>query len=194
MRRLCTLTALTILVANSWCADAPSKSGPQVGQELPGPFQPFNATGKRKGTFHCLVCEHGLNPTVMVFAPATEPGAPFLKLLGELDKSVEKNPRSRLGAFAVFLSDDVKADDPREALAAKAADWAKQAKLRDEGVVLAIDKTAGPDGYKLAEGHTTVVVYNRLTVVANLDFEKALTDADVESVLKAVDKLVPARR
>ena len=192
--RFFTVAVVFVLASASWCAETLSNSGPQPGQEIPGPFQPFNATGKRQGKFHCLVCEHGLDPTVMIFAPATEPGAPVLKLLQELDKAVEKNKRSRFGAFAVFLSDEVKADDPREALAAKVADWAKQAKLRPDDVVLSIDKVAGPDGYKLAEGHTTILLYNKLTVVANFAFDKALTDADVDTVMKAVETQLLAKK
>lgn len=31
------------------------KSGPQVGQSLPGPFHPLNCTGAEEGNKHCLV-------------------------------------------------------------------------------------------------------------------------------------------
>ena len=87
--RFLTVAVVFVLVSVSWCAETLSNSGPQPGQEIPGPFQPFNATGKRQGKFHCLVCEHGLDPTVMIFAPAAEPGAPFLKLLGSYPAALD---------------------------------------------------------------------------------------------------------
>jgi hypothetical protein len=33
------------------------KSGPQVGEELAGPFHPLNINGKAAGKKHCLYCE-----------------------------------------------------------------------------------------------------------------------------------------
>ena len=39
---------------------------PQEGSDIPGPFSPYNISGRKKDHFHCLVCEHGLNPVVMV--------------------------------------------------------------------------------------------------------------------------------
>ena len=62
------------------------KSGPPVGQFLPGSFQPFNLNGKTaKNRYHCLVCEFGLRPTVMVFArehPAAQAQVVFRSLFG----------------------------------------------------------------------------------------------------------------
>lgn len=56
-----------------------AKSGPQIGQMIPGPFQPVNATGPYAGRPHCLVCQFGLRPVVLVFARETgEPDGPVL--------------------------------------------------------------------------------------------------------------------
>src|SRR5688572_7085012 len=44
------------------------KSGPQVGEELAGPFHPLNVNGKAAGKKHCLYCENGARPVAMVFA------------------------------------------------------------------------------------------------------------------------------
>jgi hypothetical protein len=46
--------ALMLLVSGSWAADAP-KSGPQVGDAIPSPFNPANVTGQFAGKKQCLV-------------------------------------------------------------------------------------------------------------------------------------------
>src|SRR5262245_39680118 len=48
--------------------DKQVKSGPQVGDDLAGPFHPLNVNGKKAGEKHCLYCENGDRPVVMVFA------------------------------------------------------------------------------------------------------------------------------
>src|SRR5689334_3150397 len=103
MRILCCVVAMLV------CAPAGEgggiKSGPPVGSFLPGSFQPFNLNGKiGKNRYHCLVCEFGLNPTVMVFArehPEAKEGA-LADLLQKLDQAVETNQESYLHAFVVF--------------------------------------------------------------------------------------------
>ena len=191
------VVAVLALAYESFSADTPAALFPKPGSEIPGPFQPYNATGKKQDKFHCLVCRHGLDPTVMIFAPLPdpEPSAPFNKLLQELDKLVTRHPRERLGGFVVFLmpEEDFKIDDKREAMAETLRGWAKKAELKDDQVVLSLEKAAGPVGYKLPEGHTTVVVYNQLKVVSHFDFEKPLTDENVTAVLQAVEKLVPEK-
>ena len=46
--------ALALLVSSAWAGDA-LKSGPQVGDAVPSPFNPLNVTGKFAGTKQCLV-------------------------------------------------------------------------------------------------------------------------------------------
>src|SRR2546426_1022374 len=64
-------------------AEAKLKSGPQQGQALPGPFHFLNVNGAHAGNPHCLVCEYGLEPVVMVF---TREVPDKLKPLGDLLK------------------------------------------------------------------------------------------------------------
>ena len=47
--------SLAVLLAGSAFAAAPLKSGPQVGQYIPGPFNPLNVTGASAGEKVCQV-------------------------------------------------------------------------------------------------------------------------------------------
>jgi hypothetical protein len=47
--------SLAVLLASSALAAAPLKSGPQVGQIIPGPFNPLNVTGDNAGEKVCQV-------------------------------------------------------------------------------------------------------------------------------------------
>ncbi len=49
-----TSLAMTLLVG-CVLADGSLKSGPQVGDQLPGPFHPLNVTGSGKGQKVCQV-------------------------------------------------------------------------------------------------------------------------------------------
>src|SRR5262245_23504113 len=87
------------------------KSGPPPGTAdkpsyVPAPFHPFNATGDRKGKYHCLVCRYGLRPVVVVFArQVPKADDPLAVLLQKLDAAVNEHQDVRLAAFAVFLTD-----------------------------------------------------------------------------------------
>ena len=86
------------------------QSGPKVGEVLPGPFDAFNVNGKTaKGRQHCLVCDFGLSPVVMVFArePAEGKDAPLATLLAKLDEAVGRHADDySLESCAIFLSPD----------------------------------------------------------------------------------------
>jgi hypothetical protein len=48
------LLAVVLLLGDSR-ADEPLRSGPQVGAEIPGSFNPLNVTGEDAGQKRCLV-------------------------------------------------------------------------------------------------------------------------------------------
>src|SRR5437660_5063466 len=79
------------------------KSGPQAGQEVPGPFHPLNVTGASAGKKACLYCSNGGNPVAVVFAREATPAV--AKLLKELDEATVKNAKAEMGSYAVFCSD-----------------------------------------------------------------------------------------
>jgi hypothetical protein len=47
-------TVAVLVVAGATAGEA-LKSGPQVGQQIPGAFHPLNCTGAQAGNKHCLV-------------------------------------------------------------------------------------------------------------------------------------------
>src|SRR5262249_8354190 len=93
------------LVTGALAADA-LKSGPQVGQALPGPLHPLNVTGEMAGKKHCLYCQNGDNPVAMIFARECSPE--LVKLIKKIDECTAKNSKCEMGSFVVFLG---KAED-----------------------------------------------------------------------------------
>jgi hypothetical protein len=187
--------------------DAPAKkqtvpTGLRIGENLPGPFHPYNVTGPYKRHFHCLISDHGLDPLVMVFHKNLEFSDPLAKLLEDLDKAIEKNPNARLAAFAVFLADDLpevvgandKDDDARDLLAKKLEDEAVKRKLQH--VVLCLDTKADLEKYELDDRNlVTVVLVRKYKVEAIFALPKdQLNDATVEKILAAVKEKLGATR
>jgi hypothetical protein len=191
------------LVSTARADDNNVLPGLRPGDELGGPFFPFNVTGppKYKGHFHCLVTERGLEPTVAVFVRGSDADATLVSLLEKLDAMVPKNERARLGGFAVFLSDEITnvglEDEKRDMLAAGLE--AKFANLKK--VAVAIDALApakeslGPDGHPVKELYklhddavVTVVFFNKYKVVKTWAFAKGdlKEDAQVDGILGEV--------
>lgn len=195
---------LLLALASGLSAGDAVKSGPQSGALLPGPFDPLNLNGDKKGRPHCLVCEYALNPVVMVFArePAEGKDGPLTELLKKLDEAVPKYREPELKAFVVFLSkeakssaDDAKAGEQEELVEEAMARAAMIARLtaRAEGlknVIASVYPVAGPKGYNVSDkAEVTVVFYQRHRVLANWAFaEEKLTTEDVDAVLKKVDQ------
>jgi hypothetical protein len=168
------------------------KSGPQPPDGLiPGPFHPINVNGEHKGNAHCLVCEYGLDPVVLVFAH--DGNKPLERLLQRLDAAVEKHQGTRLHAAAVLLNEDYAKEDPRRKLIADAEQFAAQAGLKRVGV--AVYDADGPKDYNLnRDAGVTVLLYRKHKVLANYAFPKdGLKDADVSAIAAAAQKLATAR-
>jgi hypothetical protein len=181
------------------------QSGIKVGDVLPGPFDAFNVNGKTaKGRQHCLVCDFGLQPVVMVFArePAKGNDVPLTALLGKLDEMVGRHKDDHaLASAAVFLSPDGQnsatnagEQDPQklveEALARDAL--VKRLEERAEklkNVVVAYLPAEGPKGYHInPKAEVTVLFYIKHKVLANFAFgEGKMTEGDVERIIKTVD-------
>src|SRR5438874_11963508 len=122
---------LTVLVLGvvALAQDDPTPKFPKPGSDIPGPFHVYNITGKKKGNYHCLVSEFGLNPVVMVVVRGVEDKGGLGDLLKKLDNLIDKNPNTRLAGFTVFLSSTLKdvarEDDQREKLTKKTEDLFK---------------------------------------------------------------------
>lgn len=190
------LTALAPL-ANGADEKTEGKYGLKPGDLIPGAFHPYVVTGSWTDRFHCLVCEHGLNPTVIVFArEAPEEGQPLADLLRGLDAAVAKRlAKDKLGAFAVFLS-----EGGRDALKSKLQGLAAAKDKELKNVALAIDNEAGDSGLKRyaidKSAEVVVVLYRDHKVVANHTFSKGKFSAnDVKAILADVNaKLAPVRK
>lgn len=171
---------LALVVGGVYAAEKLA-SGPQVGQEVPGPFHPLNVTGESAGQKACLYCKNGSNPVAMVFA--REVSDPLTKLIKKIDAATLKNKDAKMGSFVVFLSDS-------EDLGKTLKDIADKEKI--ETCVLSIDNPAGPKGYKVAkDADVTVVFYADRKVKANYAFAKGeLKDKDVEEIVSSVSKIL----
>jgi len=157
------------------------RSGPQPGERLAATFEPLNVTGEHAGDLHCLVCEYGLSPVVMMFA--REPSEALVQLLVKLDAATGKHRSQELGAFVVFLNDKPELQGELVALAKKQG-------LKH--LVLAIDAPAGPDGFKVAaEADVTVVLYREHAVKANHAFRRGELDGKAaEKILADLPKIL----
>jgi hypothetical protein len=172
---------LTLTAVN---ADEPIKSGPQVGQEVPGPFHPLNITGSAAGKKNCLYCSAGDSPVAVVFARKLTPEVKTL--IKQLDQQTVKNAGKDMCSFAVFCSDNEKLGDELKAF----ADSEKLSKL-----VLSIDNPAGPTKYKIAsDADVTVFFYEAHVVKATHAFRASseLNDATITRVVSDVKTIVPA--
>jgi hypothetical protein len=194
---LCTAVALL--------AAAPAGAAVKPGADLPGAFRPLNvAGGKFEGQFHCLVCEHGLNPGVLIFAQDPKTGDakdPLPRLLQQLDQYATENPRTRLRAFAVFhypdLPNVVTEDDVREGKEVAVADVRKRLGLQQ--MVLALDGLPALQkaGYDLdPKAQVVVVLYDRLKVLSVHSFADAdALDKGIEKIMAEVTgKLAPVKK
>lgn len=172
--------ALVLVAGSTLIAADAVKSGPQVGQKVPGPFHPLNVNGEFANEKHCLFCEYGEAPVAMIFAREATPAV--VKLAQKLDAAAAK--AKEMGACMIFCSDS--AD-----LAKTLKDTATKANLKK--VVLAVDNPAGPKGYEVAkDAEVTVLLYVDRKVVGNLSFKKGEFDEKaVETVVAALSKLQP---
>jgi hypothetical protein len=170
---------LSALLLQTALGQGTVKSGPQVGQEVPGPFHPLNVTGANKGKKSCLYCANGPSPVAVVFARELTPEV--ASLLKKLDAATVTNKAKSMGSYAVFCSDQEGLQSQLEALAGKVG-------LQE--MILSIDNPAGPKDYKIAQDATvTVLLYENFTVRANHAFGKGqLNDSAIARVVADVSK------
>jgi hypothetical protein len=220
--------ALPLLAALAVAADPPAdkdKAAPRkggkgpregwalaVGKDLPGPFHPYYVSGpyldklreqnkSRKkifAHFHCPVCDHGLEPIVLVFVREVRADADLKELLKRLEAAAEKNPTARLAVTAVFVADDLKDvvtnDDTREELAGKLEDLAAELKLKK--VALCLDGAPDLEKYELDRDVAyTVVLARKYQVVYSQELPRnGLTAEAVNAILDEVAQKLGARK
>lgn len=168
----------------------------RAGDDLPGPFHPYNVTGPHKKHYHSLISEHGLKPMVLIFHKNVDVGDPLRNLLRKLDAAIEKTSSVPLGSFVVFLPDDLKevagrdddSDDARDALAEKVKDVADALKLKH--VVLCLDSKADVEKYNLSDTNlVTVILCKKLKIAEIFALPKSdFTDKAVDKIMSAVSE------
>jgi hypothetical protein len=158
------------------------KSGPQVGEAVPGPLHPLNLTGEHAGEKYCLYCQHGHSPVIAIFARQVTPK--LTRLIKRIDEATAKNKERQMGSYAVFLSDSETLQTELKELAAKE---------KIENCVLAVDEPEGPKAYRIApEAEVTVVLYTELTVKANHAFRRGeFNDKAADAIVADLAKILP---
>jgi hypothetical protein len=145
------------------------------------------ATGDKRGTSHCYICDTGDYPAVAVFA--RNPSPPLGKLAQQLDSALSDHKTSQLRAWITFLS----ADQPR--LDPKLVKWGLEHGIRQ--VPLGVfEDDVGPPSYRLAlDADVTVLVFVKQQVVANFAFRDGeLNDDRIKDVLKSLTAILPDKR
>lgn len=180
-RTLLTAGLCVVLVAGFGSADEALKSGPQVGEQVPGPFHPLNVTGAKAGQKNCLYCQNGTSPVAMIFAREVSPG--LAQLVKKIDEETVKNKRARMGSFVVFLSD-------KEGLQSQLKSLSEKEGLKQ--IVLSIDNPAGPQKYNVSRNaDVTVVLYSDHTVRSNFAYRAGqLNDQAIEQVVASIPKIL----
>jgi hypothetical protein len=186
MARTPTYLASSLLLAWLWAgsliAAEPVRSGLQPGEEIGSTFEPLNVTGPHAGEPHCLVCENGLSPVVMLFA--REPSEPLMRLLAQVDAATARHRAQEMGSFVVFLND-------RQELPQQLQEAARKHSLKH--LIVSIDQPAGPEGFKVSpQADITVVLYSEHVVKANHAFGKGeLTPKAIDGILADLPKILP---
>jgi len=180
------LLGFTVLVAVAFVLSVASaadlKSGPQVGEKVPGPLHPLNCSGDHAGERYCLYCKYGTSPVAAIFARQISPE--LTRLIKRIDQATEKNKERNMGSYVVFLS-------VSDTLETELKELAKKEKFQQ--CVLAIDDPEGPKEYNIApEAEVTVVLYTNVTIKANRTFKKGeLNDKAIDAIVAELAKILP---
>jgi hypothetical protein len=173
---------LPVLIATGVLCAGPVRSGPGVGQKVPGPFRPLHITGPEAGKRVCLYCKYGPRPVAVVFAREITPAV--ARLLAVLDGVTAARQDARLASFAVFVGDTSRTAAPVKQLA------------EARGIrhcILTVDDEA-PKSYEIAgDAAVTVLLYRRHTVKANHAFRSGELDSKaIDAILADLNRLVAA--
>jgi len=165
-------------------AQEPLRSGPQPRDEIVSAFRPLNINGEFANEPHCLVCDNGQNPVVMLFARDLD--EPLRKLIARLEAAAAKHRKQELGTFVVFLKDS---ETFRKSL-----DDVCQAQ-RFQHMILSIEDPSELKTYKLADdADLTVVLYSDLIVRANHAYKRGeLNDRAIETIVADLAKILPTK-
>jgi len=157
-------------------------SGPQPGQRF-GPYAFLIATGPKRGTSHCYVCETGADPAVIVLA--RQNSQTLGAFLRQLDQTVDAKQKEKLHAWVTFVGMPQPEKEP------VLLEWSKTLGLRL--VPLGIfEDPVGPPGYRLhKDAEVTILLVKQNKVVRNFAYRPAaFTAAEVKKVMDTVPGLI----
>lgn len=177
-----TVLAMALLVGHAGAAET-LKSGPQVGDSLPGPFHPLQVCNvdnpSNNGKKGCFVCQYGGSPVALVFT--REINEPLAALCKQLDAQVAKNKDAK--ACVLLLTDQEGAEAKLKAFAEKGG---------YKSVSFGVDNPTGPEAYKVSkDAAVTVVLYKEHKIAANHAFKKGeFTEKAVAKIVGDMPKIV----
>ncbi len=177
---------LTLLLAGAFVyAAAPGnavKSGLPVGTFVPA-YHVNDVTGPNAGVSLCYRCRFAGRPVVNIFTRELTPEV--VDLIAQIDKKVGANKSSKMAAFVVHLTDDVKASD---AILKKIA----REKHLENVPLTNFDGTAGPANYKIAKNaDVTVMMWVKGKVKVNRAFSTAkLSKEEIKEVVADTSKIL----
>lgn len=187
MKRFSSALAACIVVIGAGCDAAASKdievqSAPEVRPQLPG-FIVRDITGPSRGQSGCYCCRYGLRPVVVVFLRELDDGV--RDLLQKIDLKVAENKDHKLCAFAVVLTDEKQAFEPRlKALA-------KDAGIANTPLTI-LDSPALPAEYQIdADADVTVMMWVEKEVLVKRSFNRGdLDKTTIDSLVAETNKIL----
>lgn len=197
------LCAATFLTAQD---NGKPAAGIKPGNIIPGSFEAFNVNGPAKGRPHCLVCQFGLDPTVLIFTkePAEGKDDALNELIKKLDETAKDFEERNFSAGVIVISPDgqdsttnANENDARKLIdeAVKRDKLTKRLEKRAESlkdVIIAFVAEA-PKKYDL-KADVTVLYYERMKVINNWEFADGMKMEDVDAIVKRVRDTLPAKK
>lgn len=170
-----------VMVTHLVWLEPPCQSGPQAGDKY-GPYAFLIATGARRGTDYCYVCETADKPAVIVFARRMSD--PLGKLLVQLDAAVTAKRIPDLAGWVTFLAPDQPTLEP------KLLAWSRKLGLKTLPVGIYEDED-GPPRYQLSrDADLTVLLVKNGKVRVNFAFRPdELTPSRIDEVVKRLSDL-----
>ncbi len=178
--------ALTLLFAGAivYAASPRSsvKSGLPIGSSVPA-YHVNDVTGPNAGVSLCYRCRFGGRPVVNIFTREMTPEV--AELISQIDKKVGANKSSKMAAFVVHLTDDIKASDSTLKKIARE-------KHLENTPLTNFDGTAGPANYKISQNaDVTVMMWVKGKVKVNHSFSSAKLSQDaIKKVVADTSKIL----
>ncbi len=125
------------LLAHGIAVAGSAKSGPQVGEKVPGPFAPLNINGPDAGKPSCQYCKNGDRPVVAVFVTQLSPAV--IELVKKIDLATAANKEHGLGSFVVVCSDAAGMEQQLKGIAQQ---------MQIQNTIVTLYKAGGPEKYQ----------------------------------------------